>query len=313
MSLLVDVQELDCDFTPFPATRYGPTGIGILYGKTRLLEDMPPYQGGGDMISSVTFAKTTYNVLPYKFEAGTPNIADAIGLGAAVDFIEGIGRDKIAAHEERLIEHAVARLSPIPGVHLIGTASERAAVVSFVVDDPPMSALDVGTRLDLEGIAIRTGHHCCQPLMDWYKIPGTARASFAVYNTLEEVEVFATALEKIVAAAKHSHGGLTPRRSPAGDTPLAMLEPAYPASAASPQAVADELAEIFDFLEEWPARYEHLIELGKKLLPLPDEFRTEENRVRGCQSTVYFNLRRGPASVMWSNSLPSATLTSYAA
>ncbi len=294
----VDVQEFDCDFYAFSGHKmYGPTGIGILYGKASLLDAMPPYQGGGDMISSVTFAKTTYNVLPYKFEAGTPHIAGAVGLGAAIDFIEAIGRDAIAAHEERLLERAVERLSAIPGVRLIGEAEDRAAVVSFVVDDPPMSALDVGTRLDLEGIAIRTGHHCCQPLMDWYQIPGTARASFAVYNTWEEVETFASALEKIVRDARHSDGGPTSQRLPEASARRVKVETVYPPPAAdSPQAAAEEQAETFDFLEEWPARYEHLIELGKKLLPLPDEFRTEENRVRGCQSTVYFKLRARPGS-----------------
>lgn len=284
----VDVQELDCDFYALSGHKmYGPTGIGVLYGKAALLEAMPPYQGGGDMISSVTFAKTTYNVLPYKFEAGTPNIAGAVGLGAAVDFIEEIGRETIAAHEHQLLDRAVERLSALPGVRLIGTAAERAAVVSFVVDDPPLSALDVGTRLDLEGIAIRTGHHCCQPLMDLYAISGTARASFAVYNTLEEVDAFANALERIVTAAR-------PLRAPSSELRTAVAYPA--ASAPTPQAAADELAETFEFFDDWQDRYGYLIDLGKKLLPLPDEFRTEANRVRGCQSTVHFALRERPGA-----------------
>lgn len=288
--MAVDVQELDCDFYVLSGHKmYGPTGIGILYGKANLLDAMPPYQGGGDMISSVTFAKTTYNVLPYKFEAGTPNIAGAVGLGAAVDYIESLGRETIAAHEQQLLDRAVERLSGIPGVRLIGTPAERAPVVSFVVDDPPLSALDVGTQLDLEGIAIRTGHHCCQPVMDLYEVPGTARASFAVYNTLEEVDAFADALEKIVRDAA--------RPAPVGTPGTMQQEPKYPSAAApSPQAAADELVEAFDFLDDWQQRYTQLIELGRKLLPLPTEFRTEENRVRGCQSTVYLNLRERPGA-----------------
>ncbi|MBI3823709.1 MAG: cysteine desulfurase, partial [Planctomycetes bacterium] len=186
--LRIDVQALDCDFYVFSGHKvYGPTGIGGLYGKPRHLELMPPYQTGGDMISYVSFAKTTWNELPYKFEAGTPNIAGAIGLAAAVDYVERIGRDSIAEHEHKLLAHATERLSAIPGVRLIGTAKEKAGVLSFLVDG--MSALDVGTQLDLQGVAVRTGHHCCQPLMERFGIPGTARASFAMYNTLEEVDV----------------------------------------------------------------------------------------------------------------------------
>src|SRR5688572_947219 len=197
--LRVDVRELDCDFYVLSGHKvYGPTGIGALYGKARHLELMPPYQTGGDMISYVSFEKTTWNELPYKFEAGTPHIAGAIGLGAAFEYLEEVGRDAIAEYEHRLVERAAERLSAIPGVRVVGTARERASVVSFVVDDPPLSALDVGTQLDLEGIAVRTGHHCCQPLMDRFHIPGTARASFAMYNTLEEVDALADALERIV-------------------------------------------------------------------------------------------------------------------
>jgi len=183
----VDVQALDCDFYAFSGHKvYGPTGIGVLYGKRALLEAMPPYQGGGDMISSVTFEKTTYNVLPYKFEAGTPDIAGAIALGAALDYISGIGMDKIAAHEQELLAYATETVGAIPGVQLIGTASERAGVLSFVLDG--VHPHDLGTILDREGIAIRTGHHCAQPVMERFHIPATARASFAVYNTREEVD-----------------------------------------------------------------------------------------------------------------------------
>jgi cysteine desulfurase/selenocysteine lyase len=190
----VNVQALDCDFYAFSGHKvYGPTGIGVLYGKHALLDAMPPYQGGGDMISSVTFEKTTYNVLPFKFEAGTPDIAGAIALGAAIDYIGGIGMDKIAAHEHELLAYATEAVGAIPGVRLIGTASERAGALSFVLDG--VHPHDLGTILDREGIAIRTGHHCAQPVMERFGIPATARASFAVYNTKEEVDALVEGIQ----------------------------------------------------------------------------------------------------------------------
>jgi len=183
----VDVQALDADFYAFSGHKvYGPTGIGVLYGKRALLEAMPPYQGGGDMIRSVTFEKTTYNDLPWKFEAGTPDIAGAIALGAALKYITGLGMENIAAHENDLLVYATEAVGAIPGVQLIGTATERVGVVSFVLDG--VHPHDLGTILDREGIAIRTGHHCAQPVMERFGIPATARASFAVYNTKEEVD-----------------------------------------------------------------------------------------------------------------------------
>ena len=288
--LRVNVRELDCDFYAFSGHKtYGPTGIGVLYGKARHLELMPPWQGGGDMISSVSFAKTTWNEVPYKFEAGTPNIADAIGLCAALEYVEEIGQEAIAAHEERLLQHATARLRAIPGVRILGNAARKAAVLSFVVDDPPLASLDVGTRLDLEGIAVRTGHHCCQPLMDRLGVPGTARASFAMYNTLEEVDVFAAALAKIVSNAR----GKLPMIS----LPTAKSGPTYPAAAAAtPLAAADELAEVFDVMEDWTDRYQYLIELGAKLPPMPAELKTDATRVKGCQSTVHMFARKKPGT-----------------
>jgi cysteine desulfurase/selenocysteine lyase len=190
----VDVQALDCDFYAFSGHKvYGPTGIGVLYGKRALLDAMPPYQGGGDMISSVTFEKTTYNVLPFKFEAGTPDIAGAIALGAAIEYIAGIGMDKIASHEHELLTYATEVVGAIPGVRLIGTASEKAGVISFVLDG--VHPHDLGTILDREGIAIRTGHHCAQPVMERFGIPATARASFAVYNTKEEVDALVEGIQ----------------------------------------------------------------------------------------------------------------------
>jgi cysteine desulfurase/selenocysteine lyase len=194
--LPVDVQELDCDFYAFSGHKlYGPTGIGVLYGKASFLEAMPPYQGGGEMISSVTFAKTTYNVLPHKFEAGTPHIAGAIGLGAAIDYLNDIGLDAVAAHEQRLLAYAVQTVADVPGVHLVGTAQHRAGVVSFVLEG--VHPHDIGQILDQEGVAIRTGHHCCQPVMDRFGVPATARASFAVYNTPEDVDALVAALGKV--------------------------------------------------------------------------------------------------------------------
>jgi cysteine desulfurase/selenocysteine lyase len=192
----VDVQALDCDFYTLSSHKmFGPMGIGVLYGKAQLLEAMPPYQGGGDMIASVTFEKTTYNKLPFKFEAGTPDVAGAIGLGAAIDYLNAIGIDKIAKYEHEVVSYAIERLSAISGVRLIGMAKERAGVVSFMIDN--VHPHDVGTILDQEGIAIRTGHHCAQPIMDRFGIPATARASFAFYNTKEEVDALVHGIIKV--------------------------------------------------------------------------------------------------------------------
>ncbi len=194
--MAVDVQALDCDFYTFSGHKvYGPTGIGVLYGKSALLNAMPPYQGGGDMISSVTFEKTTYNKLPYKFEAGTPDIAGVIGLGAALTYVKGLGIENIAAHEHELLGYATEKLSAIPGVRLIGTAKEKAGVLSFVIEG--VHPHDVGTILDQEGIAIRTGHHCSQPVMERFGIPATARASFAVYNTFAEIDALVRGIGKV--------------------------------------------------------------------------------------------------------------------
>jgi cysteine desulfurase/selenocysteine lyase len=284
--LRIDVQELDCDFYAFSGHKvYGPTGIGALYGKPQHLELMPPYQTGGDMISYVSFEKTTWNELPYKFEAGTPNIAGAIGLAAAVDYVEEIGRDAIAEHEHKLLAYATERVSAIPGVRIIGTAKEKASVLSFIVDDPPLSALDVGTQLDLEGVAVRTGHHCCQPLMERFGIAGTARASFAMYNTLDEVDVFADTLEKIVGRAR-----------PRVIVPVNGEAIYPPPTAASPTQAAEEIAEVFETVDDWAEKYEYLIEIGRKLPAMPDALKQEANRVQGCQSTVFMHARKQPGS-----------------
>lgn len=194
--LKVDVQELDCDFYAFSGHKlYGPTGIGVLYGKAALLEAMPPYQGGGDMIRSVTFEQTTYNDLPYKFEAGTPNIAGAIGLGAAIQYVNEISLEAIAAYEHELLAYATEAVSEIAGLRIIGTAREKTSVLSFTLAG--VHPHDIGTILDQEGIAIRTGHHCAQPVMDRFGVPATARASLAFYNTKEEIDALVAALHKV--------------------------------------------------------------------------------------------------------------------
>jgi len=194
--LKVDVQALDCDFYSFSGHKvYGPTGIGVLYGKKALLEAMPPYQGGGDMILNVTFEKTTYNRLPYKFEAGTPDIAGVIGLGAALEYVEGLGIEKIGAYEHELLDYATAAVSKIPGLKIIGTAKEKAGVLSFTLEN--IHPHDIGTILDREGIAIRTGHHCSQPVMRRFGVDSTARASFAMYNTKHEVDALVRGIEKV--------------------------------------------------------------------------------------------------------------------
>jgi cysteine desulfurase/selenocysteine lyase len=194
--LSVDVNEIGCDFYAFSAHKmYGPTGIGVLYGRADLLEEMPPYQGGGDMISSVSFEKTTWNVLPYKFEAGTPDIAGAIGLGAAIDYLSKVGIGSVTAHEGELLEYATRSLSALPGLTVIGTAPEKIGVLSFTLDG--IHPHDVGTVLDKEGIAIRTGHHCAQPVMKFFGIPATARASFALYNTRAEIDALTEGIRKV--------------------------------------------------------------------------------------------------------------------
>ena len=191
----VDVQDLGCDFYAFSSHKmYGPTGVGVLYGREQLLDRMPPWQGGGDMILAVTFAKTTYNALPYKFEAGTPNISGAIGLGAAVDFLSELDQDAAHAHERALLHHATAALSKIPGLRIVGTAAEKASLVSFVVAG--VHPHDLGTILDEDGIAVRTGHHCAMPVMDFFKLPATARASFAFYNTFDEIDRLGAGIER---------------------------------------------------------------------------------------------------------------------
>ncbi|MBM4201944.1 MAG: cysteine desulfurase, partial [Gammaproteobacteria bacterium] len=193
----VDVQALDCDFFAFSGHKlYGPSGIGVLYGKEALLKAMPPYQGGGDMIRQVTFDKTEYNELPYKFEAGTPAIVDAIALGTAIDYLNGIGLAAIAEHEHQLLAYATQRAAHIPGLNVIGTAQDKGAILSFTLER--VHPHDVGTLLDQLGIAIRAGHHCAMPVMDFFEVPATVRASFALYNTREEVDCLMDGIQQVI-------------------------------------------------------------------------------------------------------------------
>jgi cysteine desulfurase/selenocysteine lyase len=193
----VDVQDLDCDFYAASGHKlYAPTGIGILYGKQQLLEAMPPWQGGGDMIRRVTFEETEYAPLPYKFEAGTPSIADTIGLGAALDYLNTIGLDAIASHEAELLAYCQQRATEIPQLKPIGTASNKGAIFSFVLER--VHPHDIGTAMDHLGVAIRAGHHCAMPVMDFYQVPATARASFGLYNTMEEVDVLIDGIKQVI-------------------------------------------------------------------------------------------------------------------
>jgi len=197
----VDVRDLDADFLVFSGHKVcGPTGVGVLYGKAALLDAMPPYQGGGDMIEKVTFAKTTYNVLPLKFEAGTPMFSEVIGLGAALDYLTGMGMTNIQQWEHQLLEYATQKMLPIPGLRIIGTAKEKGAIISFIIEGT--HPLDLGTLLDLQGVAIRTGHHCAQPVMQHFGLQATARASFALYNTKEEIDQFVEGLQHSVKMLK---------------------------------------------------------------------------------------------------------------
>ncbi|MGB7951512.1 MAG: cysteine desulfurase [Candidatus Binatia bacterium] len=199
--LKIDVQDVGCDFYAFSGHKlFGPTGVGVLYGRRELLDAMPPYQGGGDMISLVTFEKTHYNVLPYKFEAGTPHIAGGIGLAAAIEYLRGLDWTQVAAHEQDLLSYGTAALSSIEGLRIIGTAQEKVGVISFVFDE--IHAHDIGTILDQEGVAVRAGHHCAMPVMQRFGVPATTRASFAVYNTREEIDVLVRGIERALKVFK---------------------------------------------------------------------------------------------------------------
>jgi cysteine desulfurase/selenocysteine lyase len=284
-----DVQDLDCDFYAFSGHKlYGPTGIGVLYGKAAILDQMPPYQGGGDMIKSVTFEKTTYADLPNKFEAGTPHVAGGVGLGAAVDWVQSIGVEKMAAYEHELLEYATKRLKEVPGLRIIGEAKHKASVISFLLEKPQFHPYDVGVHLDLDGIAVRTGHHCCQPVMDRLCIPATARASIAAYNTREDIDAMVESLLRLTSSA--------PAQSAKSKAAPAGQEVVYPqASAPSPEAAADELAEIFDLLDDRESKSRFLIEdMAGKLPHYFDLLKQVTERVPGCVAQVYLVGRRSP-------------------
>jgi cysteine desulfurase/selenocysteine lyase len=291
-----DVQDLDCDFYAFSGHKlFGPTGIGVLYGKTELLEEMSPYQGGGDMIKSVTFEKTTYADLPNKFEAGTPHVEGGIGLGAAIDWLQSVGLEKIAAYEHELMEYATKRLtSEVKGLRVVGTARNKADVISFVLDDPWFHPYDVGVALDMDGIAVRTGHHCCQPVMErmCLKNNATVRASIACYNTREDIDALVESLKRLVSGS-HPAPVEAPKSSQKEDV-------VYPnASAPTPDAAADELAEIFEMLGEREEKTRYVQDdLGGKLPHYFDLLKKVTERVPGCVSEVYLVGRRAPDQPM---------------
>jgi cysteine desulfurase/selenocysteine lyase len=280
---ITDVQALDCDFYAFSGHKMmAPTGIGILYGKRKLLDAMPPYQGGGDMIASVTFPKTEYAGLPNKFEAGTPNIEGAAGLGAAIDYLTALDLGQTSTYEHELMEYANARLQEVPGLRLVGTAAHKASVISFVVQG--FSTLDIGMGLDRLGICVRTGHHCCQPVMDRLGVGSTARASLAFYNTPAEIDALAEGLKSLVAAKGKGDRGKA--KAPDG-----KIE--YPGPTAnSVAAAADSLVDEFEFLADNRMKTEYLEEMGHTLPNLSPLLKQVTERIPGCQAEVYLVGRR---------------------
>ncbi len=279
-----DVMALDCDFYTFSGHKlFGPTGIGVLWGRRELLEGLPPYQGGGDMIESVSFDRTTYAQLPNRLEAGTPDIAGAIGLGAAIDYVNSLDFAKIVAYEHDLLEYATEQMSSIEGLRIIGTASKKAGVISFVCSD--VATLDVGIGLDRLGIAVRTGHHCCMPLMHRLKVSGTTRASFAFYNTREDVDALVSGLRKII-------GERMTQTPVVAETSIKFV----PASAPTPEAAAAQLADEFLAFDDRESKTELLIDMARQL---PNNFAQLKpicQAVPGCMSEVYLLGRPMPSA-----------------
>jgi cysteine desulfurase/selenocysteine lyase len=276
-----DAREIGCDFYVFSGHKiFGPTGIGVLYGRREILEAMPPYQGGGDMIENVSFEGTTYAGLPNKFEAGTPNIAGAIGLGTAIEFVRSLNFS-YATHERELLEYATRQLKNIPGLTIVGTARNKGGVISLVIDG--ISTLDIGLKLDTMNIAVRTGHHCCQPVMERMKIAGTARASLAMYNTKEDVDALVEGLRKIAAEARQAE-----RAEQATEVEWPM------AAADSPRGAADELAEEFDLFEDKADKNQYVLDLADRLPHTFDLLKKVTTRVPGCMSEVYLIGRASP-------------------
>jgi cysteine desulfurase / selenocysteine lyase len=277
-----NVESLECDFYTFSGHKlFGPTGIGVLWGRRELLESMPPYPGGGDMIESVSFAETTYAALPNKFEAGTPDIAGAIGLGAAIDYLQTIGFEQVAAYEHELLQYATQRLNEIDGVRIIGTSANKAAVISFVCEG--MAVLDVGLGLDRQGIAVRTGHHCCMPLMEHLGIGGTTRASIAFYNNRSDIDVFCDALKELLAQRAEQK----PRAAPKSFRFM-------PASAATPEQAAQALAAEFLEFDDRESKTELLIDMARRLPNTFDQLKPLCKAVPGCMSEVYLLGRPNP-------------------
>lgn len=287
-----DVQQLGCDFYVFSAHKlYGPTGIGVLWGRRELLEQMPPYQGGGDMIETVAFEESTFAPLPNKFEAGTPNIAGAIGLGAAIDFVSRIGFNRIAEHEHQLLEYATGKLEELEGLRIIGTAKCKAAVISFVIDEPSIAPLDIATALSNEGIAIRAGHHCCMPLMNELDLVGTSRASFAMYNSRADVDALVAVLNRLIHA-RRERGKAEPQRSTNGNVDIEFGAQAGP----NIEAAANDLAEEFLMFDDPESKTELLMELGQELPSAFDQLKAISTAVPGCMSEVYLVGRPKPDS-----------------
>ena len=280
-----DVQDLGCDFYCFSGHKlFGPTGVGVLWGRRAILDAMPPFMGGGDMIESVTWQQTTYAPIPAKFEAGTPDISGVVGLAAAMKYVESLGWENIRGQETALLDHATRRLLDVPGLRIIGTAAEKEGVVSFVLEDPPVSSLDIGMKLDAQGIAVRTGHHCAQPLMDAFGIPGTTRASFAFYNTLEEIDLLCDSLHDIVKETMSKPKAL----AVGSDGKVTWPE----AKASTPDEAARSLIDDFAFLKEAGEDPRDLIlDLGRNLLPMPAGSKNEATHVKGCMSQVWLTAK----------------------
>ncbi len=290
-----DVQSLDCDFYVFSAHKlFGPTGVGVLWGKRELLEAMPPYQGGGDMIRTVSFAKSTWADLPNKFEAGTPDIAGVIGLGAAVEYLNDLSArfDPASriAHEQALLKQGTEGLASL-GVRIIGTARHKAALISFRMEEPDVDHHTLATLLDTEAVAVRSGHHCCMPLMDRLGIPGTVRASMSFYNNADDIDRLIYAVKKVRDNFARPHIAASTAHAPNTSNGTTSSQdqdiPFAPAFASSPDEAARQLIEDFDLFDDWEQKHEYLLDLGRTLKSLPARAMTDAHRVHGCQSTVH--------------------------
>ncbi|MCV6613036.1 MAG: SufS family cysteine desulfurase [Amphritea sp.] len=284
--LEVDVQRLDCDFYLFSGHKlFGPTGIGVLYGRQALLEGMPPWQGGGEMIEKVSFSGTTYNQLPFKFEAGTPNIAGALGLAEAIRFLQQQDRRALAAHERSLMQKAIELCSTIPGFNRIGTPTAGTSILSFQLASHHQQ--DVGLLLDQQGIAVRTGHHCAMPLMERLQLPGTVRASFCFYNTEQEVEHFAQSLLEISQGSSFS------------SAPTVATGEVFDQSPFGREIHADELLEKLTAYRQWNDRYREIMQLGKLVPSLTSAMKSSEHQVRGCESDAWLLYQKDSAGRLW--------------